>query len=135
VLPREGTPLPRTLRNASAAGGELSISISQPESGWLYLMVHGAVVSGDALGYDLLVRAFNSSGASLVQPPAHSGLYDPTTGLYDTGGAAAAAARAAEQGVSERHAILSSGWRYLVDPEGPTHANPAVVSRHLHPSS
>jgi hypothetical protein len=135
VLPREGTPLPRTLRNASAAGGELSISISQPESGWLYLMVHGAVVSGESLWYDLLVRAFNSSGASLVQPPAHSGLYDPSTGLYDTGGAAAAAARAAEQGVSERHAILSSGWRYLVDPEGPTHANPAVVSRHLHPSS
>ena len=137
VLPREGTPLPRTLLNASAAGGELSISISQPESGWFYLMVHGAVVSGEALGYDLLVRAFNSSGASLQQPPpSHSGLYDPTTGLYDTGGGAAeAAARAAEQGVSERHAILSSGWRYLVDPEGPTHAHPSVVSRYLHPSS
>ena len=122
---------PGTMSNRSASHGELSLTLEQPSSRWLYLMIYGADVSGDSMPFDLLVRAWDGGWRDLTQPLSSPGLYDRTSGLYeeeitreDTGSEPL-----------ERHQILDANWRYWVDPEGPTEYQQEVVAHHLHPSS
>ena len=94
--------------NASASDGELSITLENPTSRWIHLLVHAANVADESAEYDVRVEA-----DSAVEDARHG---NPA-------------------GLARHDSLEDVGWRYRIDPDGPSTHEDWVLLRHLHPMS
>ena len=102
----EGVLYLRGLVNSSASDGELSLELDTPEPRWLHVLIHAARVEADGAEYDVRIEADRGAHGAL-----------------------------GADGASRHDTLEAIGWRYRVDPDGPSHVDPWVLERHLNPMS
>lgn len=107
---RFGDSLLRTkgMVNASASDGELSLRVEAPESRWVHVLIHAARLAEEGCPYDVRVETESGVAGALGGVDGAPGRHDRLDGI---------------------------GWRYRVDPDGPSQLDPWVLRRHLHPMS